>query len=97
MHMIRMLEPVDAALAGSECPALEQVGRYMQPGVSARDAWQTMKRQARRRGGAIDALTSGDCEVLEAFFSQLGESGREQQSILLDGTLEALRGKLLDA
>ena len=26
VHMIRMLEPVDAALAGSECPALEQVG-----------------------------------------------------------------------
>ena len=89
-----MLEPVATALAGAECPAYERVGRAMRPGVSAGETWTGVAIAERRRGGLIDALTSEDRTALDGLFSQLGESGREQQDILLTGTISALNRSL---
>lgn len=88
--MLRMLEPVSAALSGADCPILTAVGRAMPPGISAAEAWATVSAHEKRRGGIIDALTPEDRSVLDSLFEHLGETGREQQETLLTGTLQAL-------
>ena len=47
-----------------------------------------------RRRDSPAALTSEDRTALDGLFSQLGESGREQQDILLTGTISALNRSL---
>ncbi len=97
VHMIRMLEPVSIALTASECPALEQLGRAMKPGDSAGRTWRVVAERETRPGGLMDVLTLEDRRALDTLFNQLGESGREQQDILIASTLEALGKNLSDA
>lgn len=97
IHMIHMLEPVALALSASDCPALERVGRDMKPGDCAGNAWRRVSGRETRRGGVLDALTAGDRRALDALFDQLGESGRDQQDILLSAAIEALTTNLTEA
>lgn len=90
VHMLRMFEPVGQALAATECPPLMKIGRAMGPGVSAWEAWSAASPGECRRGGSIDALTAEDRRILEDVFRQLGESGREQQDILLSAAIALL-------
>lgn len=93
-HMIGMFEPVKRALEASLCPPLEAVGRAMGPGVGAAEAWARVRGAESRRGGGIDALTPEDVEIMNGFFDQLGETGRDQQELLLTGVCAALEGNL---
>lgn len=98
VNMIVMLEPVQHALKASGSGALEAVSAAMarNPGVSAAEAWKDVCQSKRRRGGEIDALSQEDVLALDKLFEQLGESGREQQDILLNATCEKL-GQNLEA
>ena len=93
-HMIGMFEPVGRALEASGCPLLEAVGAQMQPGVGVSEAWAVARRAEGRRGGGIDALTPEDTEILNRLFDQLGETGRDQQELLLTGVSAALERNL---
>ena len=97
VRMMRMLEPVNLALSGAECLLLERVGAAMGAGNSAGEVWQQVKARERKRGGMIDALQSEDLRILDSLFSRLGESGREQQEILLEGARAALDKNLSEA
>lgn len=90
LHMISMFEPLQQALKASGNAVLEALGEQMTPGVSAAEAWTEVKRAECRRGGRIDALSSEDLRTLDALFDQLGESGRDQQDVLLNGARAAL-------
>lgn len=97
VNMISMFEPVCESLSRSECAILHDVGEAMRKGSSAREAWQQVKPSARRKGGAIDALIASDEQVLDRLFFHLGESGREQQDILLSGGIRALEERYIEA
>ena len=97
LHMVSMFEPVQQGLRASGCDVLTAVADGMTPGVSAREAWARVLRTQRRRGGGIDALNPEDIAVLNALFEQLGESGRDQQDILLTGTCAALERQIAAA
>ncbi len=96
-HMIGMFEPVKRALEASGCPILEAVGGGMDPGVTASAAWARARKAEGRRGGGIDALSAEDLEILDGLFEQLGETGRDQQELLLNGVCAALQRNLEDA
>ena len=53
-----------------------------------------MRKKERRRGGTLDVLTMEDVGVLDSLFDGLGESGRDQQEMLLSGTLETMTRNL---
>lgn len=89
MRMLKLLEPVAAALSGSGCDILAAVGRAMVPGESAGAAWAKVS-----RGGAADALDAADRRTLDQLFSQLGETGRERQELLLSAVLNTLERSL---
>ncbi len=93
-HMIGMFEPVKRALEASGCPILEAVGGGMGPGVTASAAWLGVRKAEGRRGGGIDALTPEDIDILNGLFDRLGESGRDQQELLLSGVCAALQRNL---
>ena len=104
LHMISMFEPVQYALRSSGCNLLESIGEQMTPGVSAAEAWGKIRCSERKRGGMVDALAPEDLEVLDALFDRLGESGRDQQEIMLNGisgtlgrNLEAARRRTAEA
>ena len=94
VHMIGMFQPVPQALSAAECPLMEAVSKAMAPGVSASAAWRFVRDRERRRGGRLDALTVEDLEALNRLFEGLGESGRDQQEILLAASHEALARSL---
>lgn len=96
VHMTGLYEPVQLALERSDCPLFTLVADGMKGGVGAKDAWAAVRRVAIRRGGPADALTERDLGVLDALFTGLGQSGREEQEALLDGAMEALT-RLRDA
>lgn len=95
--MLRMLEPTGRALAAADCAILRQVGEAMKPGVSAMEGWKQVCGGRSRWRCGMDALTREDRQALDHFFSHLGESGREQQGLLLDQTIQVLAGVLAEA
>lgn len=95
--MTHLLEPVSVALSGSDCPIFERVGKAMVPGTGAETAWRAVLPSERKRGGAIDALMPEDRAVLDALFSHLGESGREEQEAHFDRTISAFDKNLASA
>ena len=97
VHMIGMFQPVSHALSAAECPLLEAVGEAMAPGVSASEAWTMVRDRERRRGGRLDALTPEDLAALDRLFSGLGESGLDQQKLLLSETIGMLDRSLENA
>lgn len=94
LHMISMFEPLHQALGASGCAALEAVAGQMSPGVSAAQAWAALCGAERRRGGGLDALAPADMRALDTLFDQLGESGRDQQELLIGGACAALEAQL---
>lgn len=94
LHMISMFEPLHQALAASGCAALEAVAGQMPPGVSAAQAWAALCGTERRRGGRLDALAPEDMRALDMLFDQLGESGRDQQELLIGAACAALEVQL---
>ena len=95
IHMTGMLMPLQCALDGAGCALLKQVAEAMREGRSAADAWQSIRGRALRRGGTGDALAAEDIGALDALFGQLGQSGREEQGVLLDASVETV-GRLRD-
>ena len=88
IHMTGMLMPVQCALDKAGCALMQQVAEGMRRGRSAADAWQAVRGSATRRGGPGDALSAEDLGALDALFSQLGQSGREEQGALLNASIE---------
>ena len=93
VHMTSMFEPVPVALEHADCELFSMVARSMEGGVSAEAAWACVERKATKRGGILDSLTQADREALDRMFSGLGQSGREEQDLLLSGVAEALEGQ----
>lgn len=92
--MMRMLQPTAQALSAAECPILVRTGAAMAPGVSAAEAWAEVRAAQGRRGGQLDALAQDDLRALDAFFDELGETGRECQALMLSETIDALERNL---
>lgn len=92
IQMTTMFEPLQVCLSRSECALFQQIGAGMGDGVSACDAWQTVRTRARRSGGMIDALAESDVQTLDRAFCHLGESGRASQDLLLKSCIAMLEG-----
>lgn len=90
IHMTGMLMPVQCALDRAGCALMRQVAEGMRQGRSAADAWQSVRGRALRRGGPADALAAEDIGALDALFGQLGQSGREEQEVLLDASMQTV-------
>jgi len=90
IHMTGMLENVQSALTHSGCGLMALVAQGMAQGRSAGEAWQLVKHRATGRGGLADALLPGDLAALDGLFDRLGQTGREEQALLLDTTLQAI-------
>lgn len=90
IHMTSMLMPLQCALDRAGCALMKQVAEGMRQGCSAADAWQSVRQSAMRRGGPADALAAEDIGVLDTLFGQLGQSGREEQGVLLDASMETV-------
>lgn len=90
IHMIGMLETVQCALERSGCALLESVARGMSGGRGAGEAWRDARDTLTRRGSPADALRDEDVRVLDRLFGALGQSGREEQTALLDAAIQAV-------
>ena len=92
IHMTGMFEPIQDALERSECPLLKSVSSRMRAGVSAREAWRALTNEHAKKAAA-EVLTESDRAILDRLFEHLGESGREEQDLLLEGTGQALEAQ----
>jgi len=89
VHMLDDLMPVDTALARSQSYVMNAVGECLDGG-SAYDAWQIVSRRETARGGKLDCLTAGDCEVLDRFFLRLGNSSVDEQRLIFDSAIKEM-------
>ena len=85
-----MFEPVQSALRHADCPLFNLVADGMDGGKSAGAAWSKARDRAGRRGGPAEGLLQEDRQALTRLFDGLGQSGREEQELLLGGTLQSL-------
>lgn len=90
VRMTGMFEPVSGALAQSGCALFETVAETMGDGASAGEAWRNMLRKPARRGSPVEYLTDADRHALSQLFDALGQSGREEQEILLAAALQSI-------
>ena len=90
VHMMSMFEPVQAALEHADDPLLTLIAGGMSGGVSAGEAWRSLEKKSTRRGGPADSLIEADRQILTRLFDGLGQTGREEQDLLLTGVVEAL-------
>ena len=90
VHTVSQFEPVRDSLRSSGCQLLAQVGDRMGEGLGSGEAWLSAKPGLCRSGGLADALSASDVQLLDRMFSQLGQSGRETQEILLSDVLLSL-------
>lgn len=97
VRMTGMFEPVAGALAQSGCPLFEAVSEGMRDGASAGEAWRAVSQRAARRGGLTDCLTDADRETLTVLFEGLGQSGREEQELLLSVSIERVEALRAEA
>lgn len=97
IHMTSLFEPVQIALKHADAPLLSMIAEGMSGGESAMEAWKSLEKRAIRRGGAADSLNEADLQILAQLFSGLGQSGREEQDLLLSGTIEALERQRVSA
>ena len=91
IHMTGMLQPVQSALEKAGSPILKRVAKGMGAGISAGEAWSAIREESARRGGMADALAEEDLHALDALFAGLGQTGREEQEVLLGASLERLK------
>ena len=96
IHMTDMMEDIQTALMGVNCPLLGAVGEGMRSGVSVDDAWRAVRSISGRRGPA-EALLDTDLRTLDRLFSRLGRSGRAEQEALLDTAEQAVESQLREA
>ncbi|MDO4866438.1 MAG: stage III sporulation protein AB [Clostridia bacterium] len=94
IHMTGMFEPIQDALRRSECPLLRSVSGRMRPGVSASEAWKEVSKAHSRKDASTDVLAESDRAILDRLFEHLGESGRAEQNLLLEGTVQTLEAQL---
>ena len=90
VRMTGMFEPVHHALAQSGCPLFEAVAEGMRDGDSAGVAWKRLLKPPARRAAGIDCLLEADRRALTRLFEGLGQSGREEQELLLAAASESV-------
>ncbi len=90
LHMTGMFEPVRGALEHSDCPLLNAIADQMGRGEGVPEAWSALEKRGSRRGGPLEYLTEGDRQILSQLFSGLGQTGREEQELLLASAIEAM-------
>ncbi len=97
VRMTSMFEPVQSALQHAECPALAMVAEAMAGGKSAGEAWSSVRARAVRRGGPAEGFLDADRQAMERLFERLGQSGREEQDLLIADALASLESLYKDA
>ena len=90
VRMTSLFEPMQNALEHAGNPLLAMVAQAMSGGQSAGEAWRSVYRRATKRGGPADCLLDADREARSRLFEGLGQSGREEQDLLLSSSIEAL-------
>lgn len=94
IRMTGMFEPVREALAHSDCPLLGAVAAGMADGGSALSGWNSLEKRGNRRGSPLEGLTEADRQILFQLFSGLGQTGREEQELLLASAIKAMERQL---
>lgn len=89
VHMLDDLMPVDTALARSQSYVLKAIGESLGSG-SVFEAWQAVSRRETARGGKLDSLAAGDCEVLDRLFLRLGNTSADEQRLLFEGAIKEI-------
>lgn len=97
VHMTGMFEPVRQALERCDCPLFTEIASGMEGGGSALDSWRALEKRDRRRCSPLESLAEGDRQILFQLFSGLGQTGREEQELLLGNAIEALERQRVSA
>jgi len=91
IHMCERLTCVQDALRSSGCQSFVCVGRKMESGFSAGEAWDLSKKVLLSRGGVLDSLSVDNLEVMNSLFDKMGEMNRQEQDVSLRSTLDQLK------
>ena len=81
LRMLNSMEPLAILLRKSDAALFQLLGNKLFEGATLEDAWQELRNKARRSTLLAD-LNDDDMHILDAFFSELGKSGKEEQSEL---------------
>ena len=82
LRMLNSLEPLGILMRKSDSRLFRELGNSLWESGGLRECWNDMRKAQMRRGGMLDSLTGEDLGLLDCFFQNLGQSGREEQCAL---------------
>lgn len=82
LRMLNSMEPLGILMRKSDSRLFRELGNSLWEGGGLQECWHDMRNVQTRRSGMLDSLTEEDLMLLDSFFQNLGQSGREEQCTL---------------
>ena len=90
LRMLNSMEPLGILMRKSDSRLFRELGNDLWEGGGLAESWRGMREKQSRRGGLLDSLTKEDLLLLDGFFQNLGQSGREEQCSLFSTVIERM-------
>ena len=82
LRMLNSMEPRGILMRKSDSGLFRELGNRLWEGGGLRECWHELREEQSHRGGMLDSLNEEDLLLLDSFFQNLGQSGREEQCAL---------------
>lgn len=79
LRMLNSMEPLGILLRKSDCELFRRLGNSLWEGSNLSESWLLMRDKEISRGGLLVGADSSDLLILDEFFLNLGQSGRDEQ------------------
>lgn len=79
LRMLNSMEPLGILLRKSDCVLFKKLGNNLWEGSGLSESWLLMRDNVTGRGGILLGLCENDLLILDEFFLNLGQSGRDEQ------------------
>lgn len=87
LRILNSMEPLGILLRKSDCELFRKLGNNLWEGSSLSESWLLMRQKELCRGGLLVGLEERDLLILDEFFLNLGQSGRDEQCELFSSII----------
>lgn len=93
LRMLNSVEPLGILMRKSDSALFRDLGNSLWEGGGLQQCWQEKKTAYCRGNGLLALLNEDELHILDAFFQQLGKSGRAEQNQLFAAAIGELEEK----
>lgn len=95
IRLTERLTPLETVLENCGCEPFARISMYLKSEQDLEEAWTSLSKTERRRGGVLDSLSDTDVAALGRLFSRLGCVGSAEQSAAISTCSDELSRELI--